>query len=437
MILVLPLLLVVLLRVQGQYESLRTAKVQNVVGPVLLATLGTAAAGMILGFFFESAGQPRAGISRLVLVLFAVTAFVLLTLKHALVRRFLQRIRVSGYNYRTLALVGRGEDCSNLVSAVASSPQWGFRIVAIWSLDGEFPPVPQSISGTDEDQQVHRFTNQHALTNFLHTAPVDEVILVSHTVPLKEMSSLFEVCEEMGVRTRLGVQFFRNAIAKPRMDYFESMPLVTWSPAPDATGALLVKHVFDRLAALVLLILFSPLLLLVAILIKVTSQSWRDPILFGQTRCGLNGRLFTMWKFRTMVVNADAMVAQLREKNEMGGPVFKIKHDPRVTPVGRWLRRLSLDELPQLYNVLIGDMSLVGPRPPLPREVAQYDRWQRRRLSMKPGITCLWQVSGRNNLPFETWMKLDLEYIDNWSLWLDIKILLRTIYAVTTGHGAM
>jgi exopolysaccharide biosynthesis polyprenyl glycosylphosphotransferase len=241
----------------------------------------------------------------------------------------------------------------------------------------------------------------------------------------------------MGVRTRLGVQFFRNAIAKPRMDYFESMPLVTWSPAPDATGALLVKHVFDRLAALVLLILFSPLLLLVAILIKVTSQSWRDPILFGQTRCGLNGRLFTMWKFRTMVVNADAMVAQLREKNEMGGPVFKIKHDPRVTPVGRWLRRLSLDELPQLYNVLIGDMSLVGPRPPLPREVAQYDRWQRRRLSMKPGITCLWQVSGRNNLPFETWMKLDLEYIDNWSLWLDIKILLRTIYAVTTGHGAM
>jgi exopolysaccharide biosynthesis polyprenyl glycosylphosphotransferase len=435
--LALPPLLVFLLRAQGQYDSLRTARMRDALPPILIAVLSSAAAGMILGFILDSNNTNRAGVSRLVLILFSGVGFAALGAKHLLVRRFLHRIRMKGYNWRTLALVGKESDIQELTRQISASPHWGFRVVAVCPTD----PSRDS-SGTRENPplwgaDISLVSNTEELVQYLRTAPVDEVLQLSHDEPLSTHATLFEACEEMGIRTRLAVRFFRNAIAKPRLDHFDSLPLVTWSPAPDGSASLLMKQLFDRVVSLVLLVLCLPILFITAMLVKMTSASWRDPILFGQTRCGLNGRLFTMWKFRTMVVNADALVANLKNQNEMGGPVFKIKQDPRITPVGRWLRRLSIDELPQLYNVLIGDMSLVGPRPPLPREVALYDRWQRRRLSMKPGITCLWQVSGRNNLPFETWMKLDLEYIDNWSLWLDIKILFRTVYAVTTGHGAM
>lgn len=177
----------------------------------------------------------------------------------------------------------------------------------------------------------------------------------------------------------------------------------------------------------------SPLMLVLSLFIKFTSKG---PILFRQERCGLNRRKFTMLKFRTMVEKADQMKDLLLKKNEMDGPVFKMTDDPRLTKVGAALRKFSLDELPQLFNVLRGEMSLVGPRPPLPKEVSQYDLWQRRKLSMKPGLTCLWQVNGRNNIDFEKWMKMDLEYIDNWSLWLDTKILFKTIPAVIQGTGA-
>jgi exopolysaccharide biosynthesis polyprenyl glycosylphosphotransferase len=241
----------------------------------------------------------------------------------------------------------------------------------------------------------------------------------------------------MGVRTRLSLNFFEPTIAKPVLDFFEGFPVVTYTPTREMNAALLFKYTFDRIAAAILLILFSPIFIITAILIKITSESWKDPIFYGQTRCGLNGKPFTCWKFRSMKVGAEKELDRLRDKNVMGGPVFKMRDDPRVTKIGKFIRKTSIDELPQLWNVLRGDMSLVGPRPPIPSEVEKYDRWQRRRLSMKPGITCLWQVSGRNQLPFDVWMKLDLEYIDNWSLWLDFKILLKTVYVVATGYGAM
>ena len=160
------------------------------------------------------------------------------------------------------------------------------------------------------------------------------------------------------------------------------------------------------------------------------------PVLFNQVRMGLNGRKFNMYKFRSMHQDAENRLGALKSSNEMSGPVFKIANDPRVTPVGRFIRKFSIDELPQLFNVLKGDMSLVGPRPPIYKEVLEYQRWQRRRLSMRPGITCIWQVSGRNDIGFEEWMKLDLEYIDNWSFWLDLKLLFKTIPAVLIGKGA-
>jgi len=237
----------------------------------------------------------------------------------------------------------------------------------------------------------------------------------------------------MGVPTCVLADFFPLRFSRKRMGEFQTKPAIVFSTAPDSDTWLLLKDLSDRLFTLVGLVLLSPFMLAISLLIKLTS---RGPILFTQERCGLNGRKFIMFKFRTMVDNADQMKDILLEKNEMDGPAFKITNDPRLTKVGNVLRKFSLDEFPQLFNVLKGDMALVGPRPPLPREVSQYDPWQRRKLSMKPGLTCLWQINGRNNINFEKWMKMDLEYIDNWSLWLDTKILFKTIPAVIWGTGA-
>ncbi|HZN54297.1 MAG TPA: sugar transferase, partial [Candidatus Polarisedimenticolaceae bacterium] len=213
----------------------------------------------------------------------------------------------------------------------------------------------------------------------------------------------------------------------------DGTPMLTVSATPRQPVALLVKRMTDLVASAGALVLLSPLYAVVAVLVRATSPG---PVFFRQTRVGLNGRTFTLYKFRSMVHDAEAGRAALAGRNEMSGPVFKIKDDPRITPVGRWIRRFSIDELPQFWNVLRGDMSLVGPRPPIPEEVKKYERWQRRRLSMKPGITCLWQVSGRNGIDFEDWMKLDLAYIDTWSLRLDVQILLRTVPVVLTARGA-
>ncbi len=210
--------------------------------------------------------------------------------------------------------------------------------------------------------------------------------------------------------------------------------LIHYQPSPGDSSALAVKRLIDLVVSAVLLTVLSPLMLLTAVLIRLDSPG---PVFFRQRRVGLNGRMFTLYKFRSMVVGAERMVDELSELNEMKGPAFKMTDDPRVTRIGRIIRRFSIDELPQLLNVLGGDMSLVGPRPPLPTEVSLYERKQRRRLSMRPGLTCIWQISGRNNIPdFERWAELDLEYIDNWSLTRDLGLLFRTIPVVIFGSGA-
>jgi exopolysaccharide biosynthesis polyprenyl glycosylphosphotransferase len=211
------------------------------------------------------------------------------------------------------------------------------------------------------------------------------------------------------------------------------MPLIHFQTPPGDSWELVVKRMIDIAVAAVALVVLSPIFLLLALGVKTTPGD----VLFRQTRVGLNGRLFQMLKFRSMHTGAEAALSELRERNEMEGPTFKMKNDPRVTPFGRFMRRFSLDELPQFWNVLIGDMSLVGPRPPIPGEVGLYERRSRRRLSMRPGLTCTWQVSGRNEIKdFESWVKLDLHYIDNWSLTGDLVLLLRTIPAVLLGTGA-
>jgi exopolysaccharide biosynthesis polyprenyl glycosylphosphotransferase len=248
---------------------------------------------------------------------------------------------------------------------------------------------------------------------------------------LPGLEDTFLLCDEEGIRTRVAADFFPHVNSRMTLDRFGTAPLLTFSAAPDDLR-LVVKRAFDIAISLAVLVVCSPFVALIAALIRLTSPG---PVIFKQLRCGLNGRHFQFYKFRSMVRNAEELKAEIAHLNEKT-TAFKIPHDPRFTPIGKWLRKFSIDELPQFFNVLRGDMSLVGPRPAVPSEVEKYERWQRRRLRMRPGLTCLWAIRGRDKLDFDTWMKMDMEYIDNWSLLLDFKIILKSIPYVMTGRGA-
>jgi exopolysaccharide biosynthesis polyprenyl glycosylphosphotransferase len=262
---------------------------------------------------------------------------------------------------------------------------------------------------------------------------IDRVIFVVPRLWLHRIEDAILACEEVGVSSSISLDLYNLHIARTKQTDFNGYPLLEFETFHAKEWQLFIKRFIDILISFLTLFLFSPLMLLVATLIKLTSKG---PVFFKQVRCGLNGRKFVLYKFRSMVSNAEQLRDELMEHNEMDGPVFKIKRDPRITPLGYFLRKTSIDELPQLFNVLKGDMSIVGPRPPLVSEVENYKIWQRRRLSLKPGVTCIWQVSGRNKIGFDQWMRMDLEYIDNWSLWLDIRILFKTLFVVLIGYGA-
>jgi exopolysaccharide biosynthesis polyprenyl glycosylphosphotransferase len=262
---------------------------------------------------------------------------------------------------------------------------------------------------------------------------IDEVIFVIEKGKLAEYEDALLVAERHGVRAHVSLDIFPHVLARPVLEELDGIPLLSFTTAPSNPVELAVKRGIDLVLALVLFVVTLPVQLLAAAAILLFSGA---PVFFRQVRCGLNGRHFTLRKFRTMESGAEDRLAEISHLNEMTGPVFKARRDPRLTAAGKLLRRLSIDELPQLWNVIVGDMSLVGPRPPLPDEVSRYEPWQRRRLSMKPGLTCLWQVSGRSELDFDRWMALDLKYIDTWSPLLDLKILLKTVPAVLSGRGA-
>jgi exopolysaccharide biosynthesis polyprenyl glycosylphosphotransferase len=309
---------------------------------------------------------------------------------------------------RNVAVVGSGADAYDFARTVEDHRVWGLKLVGVYSRD--------------------------EVRALLEGGGVDELILVADRQSLDEFTDTFLLCEELGVTARVVLNFFPHSIARIELHEFDGFPLLSFSTTPSNEALMFVRRILDLVLACMILLIFGPLFMIpTAILIKLTS---RGPVLFKQKRCGLNGRQFVMYKFRSMVDNAEQLRVELQSLNEMDGPVFKSSRDPRVTIIGKIIRRFSIDELPQVFNVLRGDMSLVGPRPPLPEEVARYERWQRRRLSMKPGMTCLWQISGRNEVSFDDWMKLDLTYIDNWSLLLDLKILLKTVPVVLLGRGA-
>jgi exopolysaccharide biosynthesis polyprenyl glycosylphosphotransferase len=367
----------------------------------------------------------RLELSRLFVMLFAAYAWVLLLLFRLAAGRVVGVIRREFAAPHYVMVVGTGERAVRMARALEQSSAYGIRLRGFLTERADSPAQIQLRA----PYQVLPIADLPAI---LREHVVDEIIFAVGSESLADLEEAFLLCDEEGVRTRVAVDFFPHVNSTVSLDRFGSTPLLTFSAAPYDEVRLLVKRLTDILIAAAGLVVLAPFMALIALAIRLASPG---PAVFQQVRCGLNGRLFLFYKFRSMVENAEALKGSL-EHLSTRETAFKIPGDPRLTAGGRYLRKFSIDEWPQLWNVLRGDMSLVGPRPAVPSEVDQYKGWQRRRLRMRPGLTCLWAVSGRDNVDFDTWMKLDMQYIDNWSLALDWKILLRTIPHVLTGRGA-
>ena len=367
----------------------------------------------------------RFDLSRFFVAVFATFAWVLLVLFRMTAGRVVGVIRREFAAPHYVMIVGTGERARSMAEALERSAEYGVRLRGFLSESADAPAEVTLGS-------IYKVRPVGELQAILRQHVVDEIIFAVGSESLAQLEEVFLLCDEEGVRSRVVVDFFPHVNSTVSLDRFGTTPLLTFSAAPYDEIRLLVKRITDIAIAGAGLIVLSPLMLLVATFIRLTSPG---PAIFRQVRCGLNGRRFLFFKFRSMVENAEELKPGLAHLS-VRDTAFKIPHDPRLTALGRYLRKFSIDEWPQLWNVLRGDMSLVGPRPAVPSEVEQYQLWQRRRLRMRPGLTCLWAVSGRDKVDFETWMKLDMQYIDNWSLALDWKILLLTIPRVLTGHGA-
>ena len=353
----------------------------------------------------------------------------MIILSRIIFRFVIQKLRLSGQDQHQMLIVGTNQRAIRFAKKVQSRPDLGYNIIGFveksdWIASKEFNQLGY--------QAVVDF---EGFPEFIRENVVDEVVIC---LPMK---SLYQVCadivmlsQEQGIIVRVMSDFFHSQSGKSKADYLEGDALVSIYTGAMNGWQVVVKRVLDFILSFVMLLCLLPLLLIASLLIKVTSPG---PILFIQDRVGLNKRIFRLFKFRTMVPDAEKKITELEKFNEVSGPVFKMKNDPRITWIGKYLRRSSIDELPQLLNVLKGDMSLVGPRPLPIRDCEGFDKdWQRRRFSVRPGMTCLWQIKGRSSISFEKWMELDMDYIDKWSLMLDLKILIMTIPAVLKGSGA-
>ena len=400
------------------YDTYRTLTLPTELSRVARA-LGLVALLLVTLVF----GLKLEAVPRLLIGLYLGVDLVILGFGRMTVRLLARAARRRGFNTRLYAIVGTGDLAQEVAATFADHPHWGFQLAGYilpGGLDERRPPG--SVLGTLAE-----------LPNILDDQVLDEVVFAVPREALAAIETAVLLCEEQGVAVRVCLDALR--VGSAQMSLFEAsgLPMLVFTRTSNDVVSLWVKRAFDVAVSAFVMLLLSPVFFAAAIAVKLDSAG---PVLFRQRRVGLNGRAFWMYKFRSMYQDAEQRLEALRAQNEMKGPVFKMRNDPRVTAVGRFLRRTSLDELPQFWNVLKGEMSVVGPRPPVPAEVRQYKRWHRRRLSVKPGITCTWQVSGRNDIDFDAWMELDLEYIDHWSLWRDIEICVRTIPAVLTARGA-
>ncbi len=355
-------------------------------------------------------------VSRLLLVVLFASQVVFSVVQRRALRLAMLLVGERGIGARNVLVLGAGPEARSLARLMERQPALGYHVIGHL---GE-PSSKCEVLGPME-----------AIEAILHEGVVDEVVAAFGDHEVSYLEPIVALCQQEGRRLRVVLRPGLGAIGGGRVETVGGREILTISNGPDRLLALLVKRILDMLVAAAALVVLSPLLVVIAVVIRIDTHG---PIVFRQTRVGLHGRPFSMLKFRTMVPDAEERLEELAALNEISGHAFKIAADPRVTRIGRFLRRTSLDELPQFWNVLRGQMSLVGPRPPIRAEVSGYDLWHRRRLSMKPGITGLWQVSARLDEEFDRWVELDLSYIDRWSLWLDLKIIVRTVPAMMSGR---
>lgn len=359
---------------------------------------------------------------------FTLVSFVLIAGVRLGLRLNLRRLRTRGHNVKSLVIVGGGNRGRAFAKRITKRHDLGYKLIGY--VDGNSDYATRTLEGAPYLGTIND------LPNIVANEIIDEVAVA---LPIKSHYSEIEkavgILEEQGITTHVLSDLFPQKLARLQPVDFDGVPIVTVGSVPPFSWRTEAKRLIDLSVSIFALLMCAPLFAVVALAIKLES---RGPVFFVQERFGFNKRRFRMVKFRTMSIDAEAQMKELEHLNEKSGtPIFKIKNDPRITRVGKWLRKTSIDELPQLINVMLGDMSVVGPRPLSTRDALRMEEaWQKRRFSVKPGLTCLWQVSGRSNLSFEQWMQLDLEYIDHWSLGLDASILLRTIPAIVLARGA-
>ncbi len=407
---------------QGVYRSHRLSSLREELTEVLRAIFFSTLALLLIA----ELGQWRT-ITPHAAGTVGLIAFVIIGSTRLFLRWNLRRFRLRGHNLKKLVIIGTGARAEWFAKQVLKRTDLGYRLVGY--VDNKVRFNNNGLSS------IPWLGDVKDLPQIIANEVIDEVFIA---LPVKSQYSQMEeaitLLEEQGIMVHLFSDLFPHKLARSRSWDFDGRSFLSLHSAPPLSWRTEVKRIIDFLAAAIMLLFLSPMLIVVAIAIRLES---RGPIFFIQERMGYNKRRFRMIKFRTMVADAEARMKEIEHLNEKEGPIFKIRKDPRLTRVGRWLRKLSIDELPQLLNVFFGDMSLVGPRPLPMRDVRGLaEAWQKRRFSVKPGLTCLWQVSGRSNLSFDEWMQLDLKYIDQWSLALDCKILLRTIPAIISTEGA-
>ena len=407
-----------LLRYFGLYESHRVAGLGEMIRPILAAEF--------LALFAFAHWMAFIGILSKIeqLLMFAVLSTAVLIVPRLILMICLRYFRARGFDLRRVCVVGSWDAALDIQQKFAERPAWGLEVTcAGLQKDGkrEYVSFPDHEPVSD------------TITGLLRQEVIDEVIIVVPQGSIGAETETVHACEQHGLVARFVLRSEGSTASTTRVESFLGEASLAMGKKAPKESALLAKRCVDIVLSAVALILFAPLLILIAMMVKLSSPG---PIIFRQARTGLNGREFAIYKFRTMVRDAEQLLPAYAKRNVVGDVPFKDEQDFRVTPLGWWLRKTSLDELPQLFNVLRGEMSLVGPRPLPVHEAAVISAEHRRRFSMKPGITCLWQVNGRSTLPFREWMKYDIQYVDDWSMWLDTKLLLRTIPAVLSGRGA-
>ncbi|MBC8232618.1 sugar transferase [bacterium] len=437
LLIVIPIIWWALLNVQNAYTWQRFTSLKTEYRRVFKTTVFGTLILMAVVFIFRIRDLPRS-----LITIFPVLSFLLLVLEKTLLYHMIGRMRKQGRNRKKALIVGTGELAEEFAAIADKYTDWGLEVIGfltnkteetgkkntergLWMAElgcSQLRTCDVKVLGTYED-----------LLTIIHELGVEEVVLALPAKDLNMAHKMLTLCEQEGIQVRLISNFFRTIIAKLHISEIHGMPILTFSTAPMKEWQQFIKRCIDVIVSLAALAVLSPLFLIIAVLIKLTSSG---PVFYEWKVIGFNKKPFKGYKFRSMVKDADKLKERFLVQNEMAGPMFKMKNDPRITLVGRFLRKFSLDELPQLWSILKGDMSLVGPRPCLQTELPHFESWQRRKFSVKPGLTCFWQVSGRNDIKdFNEWAKMDLEYIDNWSLWLDFKILLKTFPVVVLGKG--